>query len=95
MGADTAERAPESTRPANSSASRHAFWGTDGRDPFVMQAIENVTCGQADADWWSHRQKEITQAIYVEIRRLDRERVEAVASVGRKNDQFQIEVVTG
>jgi len=38
-----------------------------------MQAIETVTGGRAGADWWSLGQREITQAIYDEIRRLDRE----------------------
>jgi hypothetical protein len=95
MGVDTTERAPDSTHPTNSSASRRNFWEADGRDPIVMQAIETVTDGRAGTKNWAYDSKEITQAIYDEIRRLDRERVEAVASLSRKYEQFQLEVVTG
>ena len=95
MGVDTIERLADSAQPTNSHARSPRILQADSRDPIVMQAIKNVTHSQVEADWWSHRQSEITQAIYDEIRRLDRERVEAVASVGRRNDQFQIEVATG
>lgn len=95
MGLDTIERLAESAQPTNSHARSPRILQADGRDGIVMQAIRNVTYSQVGADWWSHRQREITQAIYDEIRRLDRERVEASASMGRKNSRFPIEVVTG
>ena len=61
-----------------------------------MQAITNVTSGQDEADWGSYRQKEITQAIYDEIRRLDREPAETVALAGMESSQIrQMEVITG
>jgi hypothetical protein len=96
MGVDTIERLADSAQPTNSHARSPRILQADGRDPIVMQAIKNVTHSQVGADWWSHRQREITQAIYDEIRRLDRERVEAVASVGRESSQIrQMEVMTG
>jgi hypothetical protein len=79
MGVDTIERLADSAQPTNSHARSPHNRQADGRDPIVMLAIENVTCGQADVDWWSHRQTETTRAIYDEIRRLDRERVETIA----------------
>jgi hypothetical protein len=96
MGVDTIERLVDSAQPTNSHARLSCIQQADGRDPIVMQAIENVTYGQDEPDWWSHRKTEITQAIYDEIRRLDRERVETIALVGRESSQIrQMEVVTG
>jgi hypothetical protein len=96
MGVDTIERLADSAQPTNLHARSPHFLQADGRDPIVMQAIKNVTQRQVGADWWSHRQNEITQAIYDEIRRLDREPAETVALAGMESSQIrQMEVITG
>jgi hypothetical protein len=73
MGLDTVEKTASSTRLRHSSASWRSISETDDRDPVVMQAIETVTGRHLADGLWSHSQQEITQAIYDEIRRLDRE----------------------
>jgi hypothetical protein len=95
MGVDTIELLVDSARPTNSHARSSRVLHADGRDPIVMQAIATVTGGRVGIETWTYSSKLITEAIYMEIRRLDREWVVAVASVGRKNDRLQIEVVTG
>jgi hypothetical protein len=96
MGVDTIERLADSTQPTNSHARSPRILQADGRDPIVMQAIKNVTHSQVGADWWSHRQREITQAIYDEIRRLDRERVDTIAQGAvNYNQMSHLEAITG
>jgi hypothetical protein len=96
MGVDTIERLADSAQPTNSHARSPRILQADGRDPIVMQAIKNVTHSQVGADWWSHRQREITQAIYDEIRRLDRERVDTIAQGAvNYNQMSHLEAITG
>jgi hypothetical protein len=47
-------------------------------DPIVAQAIAIVAAHQPMEEWWSLAPGVRTHAIYDEIRRLDRTRVEAV-----------------
>jgi hypothetical protein len=75
MGVDTVEKTAISTRLRHSSASWRPIWEAEDRDPVVMQAIETVTAVQGVAEVWVYSSKEITEAIYDEIRRLDRERL--------------------
>jgi hypothetical protein len=52
------------------------------RDPVVAQAIKNVADRYQVQDFWVLLPREITKAIYDEIRRLDRARInETVASL--------------
>ena len=75
LGLDTVERTVAPTRLSHSSANWLRIQQADGRDPIVMRAVENVTAVQGVAEVWVYSSKEITEAIYDEIRRLDRERL--------------------
>lgn len=44
-----------------------------GRDPIVLTAIRNVMGRQSSEDWWALSPRQRTEAIYVELRRLDTE----------------------
>jgi hypothetical protein len=58
---------------------------SDLRDPVVVLAIENVTARYHTEDFWVISPHERTQAVYDEINRLDRDRMnEMAASVTRK-----------
>jgi hypothetical protein len=56
---------------------KDSAWRTlqsDSTDPVVAQAIENVTSRFRAEDFWTFPPHERTQAIYDEIKRLDRTR---------------------
>jgi hypothetical protein len=96
MGLNTLEQTARSARLRNLSARLPRVQHAEGRDPIIMQAIETVTAGQSQVDFLAYGLKDIAQAIYDEIRRLDLERVEAVASIGIISKRMaQVEGVAG
>lgn len=66
----------------------------DGRDPVVMQAIQTVLSRVPLDDWWAMPSQQRTQAIYEEIRRLDRVTIERqIARSERPVEKFVYSVV--
>jgi hypothetical protein len=62
----------------------------EGSDPIVAQAIRNVTSEQALMERRGTSPRQITQAIYDEIRRLDRARVnETMSPVSARIVRFE------
>lgn len=55
-----------------------------GRDPVVMQAIANVVNRVPVDDWWAMPSHQRTQAIYDEIRRLDKEALRRHVTVAER-----------
>jgi hypothetical protein len=67
-----------------------------GHDPIVVLAISNVTGGPPVGKWWGLSSHEQTQAIYDEIKRLDRIGVnQAVAPLKARTRKPQHGVMTG
>jgi hypothetical protein len=65
--------------------SRNVAWALTGRDPVVMQAIDNVAASWPVDEHWGYSSRERTQAIYDEIKRLDLARASAsVAQLQRQ-----------
>jgi len=58
-----------------------------GRDPVVMQAITNVVGRRSSEEWWALPASQRTNAIYVEIRRLDAEAVQEQAAALKSADR--------
>jgi hypothetical protein len=63
---------------------RNFAWTLSGRDPVVMQAIDNVAATWPADEHWGYSSRERTQAIYDEIKRLDLARVNASVAQPRR-----------
>jgi hypothetical protein len=69
---------------------RNFAWTLTGRDPVVMQAIDNVAATWPADEHWGYSSRERTQAIYDEIKRLDLARVNAsIAQLQRQGARAQ------